>query len=37
MFAAVEYWDQGVVYNTKKNSIAVKKKFVYRKIGINIS
>jgi len=37
LFAAVEYWDKGVVFNKKKNKIALKKKFVYRKIGINIA
>lgn len=27
MFAAVEYWDGGVVFNEKKNTVAVYKKF----------
>jgi serine/threonine-protein kinase RsbW len=27
MFAAIEYWNQGVVYNEKKNAVAVKRYF----------
>jgi hypothetical protein len=27
MFAAVEYWNQGVVYNDKRNKVAVKRHF----------
>jgi ribosome biogenesis GTPase A len=36
LFAAVEYWDEGVVYNKKKNGVAVKKYFPKRRIGYNI-
>ncbi|RPJ04158.1 MAG: ATP-binding protein [Spirochaetaceae bacterium] len=37
MFAAVEYWNGGVVYNTKKNSVAVLKTFPRKKIGLDMS
>ena len=30
LFAAVEYWDGGVVFNSKKNCVAVKKTFLNR-------
>lgn len=34
LFAAVEYWNGGVVFNKKKNCVAVFKTFPKKKIGI---
>ena len=36
LFAAVEYWNGGVVFNKKKNSIAVLKTFPKKRHGIDI-
>lgn len=36
LFAAVEYWDGGVVFNEKRNKIALKKTFPKRMHGIEI-
>jgi hypothetical protein len=36
LFAAVEYWNAGVVFTNKKNCVAVKKKFPKRRHGIKI-
>ncbi len=36
MFAAVEYWNGGVVFNNKKNCIAVLKTFPKKKKGIDM-
>jgi hypothetical protein len=36
LFAALEYWDCGVVYNDKKNAIAVKKSYAQPRVGISI-
>jgi serine/threonine-protein kinase RsbW len=36
LFAAVEYWNGGVVFNNKKNCVAVKKKFPQKRHGIKI-
>lgn len=36
LFAAVEYWNYGVVFNSKKNSVAVLKKFPIKRHGIEI-
>jgi serine/threonine-protein kinase RsbW len=36
MFAAVEYWNQGVVFNDKRNAIAVKKDFPQKRHGIDM-
>ena len=33
MFAAIEYWDQGVVYNNKRNKVGVHKIFPKKRIG----
>lgn len=33
MFAAVEYWNEGVVFNAKRNKVAVKRKFGNSIIG----
>ncbi|MBN1523963.1 MAG: ATP-binding protein [Spirochaetales bacterium] len=37
MFAAVEYWNGGVVFNKKKNGIAVLKTFPKKKHGLDMS
>jgi len=37
MFAAVEYWNGGVVFNKKKNCIAVLKTFPKKKMGIELN
>lgn len=38
LFAAVEYWDGGVVFNARKNAVAVHKNFGKKKrLGIEIS
>ena len=34
LFAALEYWDGGFVYNGKRNSVAMLKKFQQRRHGI---
>ncbi len=36
LFAALEYWDGGFVYNGKKNGVAMLKKFQQKHYGINI-
>ncbi|MBN2738146.1 MAG: ATP-binding protein [Spirochaetales bacterium] len=36
LFAAVEYWNDGVVFTNKKNCIAVKKKFPQKRHGVEI-
>jgi serine/threonine-protein kinase RsbW len=36
LFAAVEYWNAGVVFNDKKNCVAVKKIFPKKRHGIKI-
>ncbi len=33
LFAALEYWNEGVVFNAKRNKVAVKRKFKRRIIG----
>ncbi|MFP4113819.1 MAG: ATP-binding protein [Spirochaetota bacterium] len=37
LFAAVEYWDGGIVFNNKKNCVGVKKTFPRRQIGVSLS
>jgi hypothetical protein len=37
MFAAVEYWNDGVVYNNRRNAVAVGKTFPQRRLGLEIS
>ncbi len=37
LFAASEYWDGGIVYNNKKNCVAVLKNFPKKRFGIKIS
>ena len=36
LFAALEYWNQGVVFNEKKNKVAVLKDFPQKRIGIEV-
>jgi|WetSurMetagenome_2_1015567.scaffolds.fasta_scaffold383844_2 serine/threonine-protein kinase RsbW len=36
LFASLEYWNGGFVYNTKRNCVAMLKKFPQKKHGINI-
>ncbi|MFP4363663.1 MAG: ATP-binding protein [Spirochaetia bacterium] len=36
MFAALEYWDGGLVFNEKKNAIAVLKTYQQKRHGIKI-
>jgi serine/threonine-protein kinase RsbW len=36
LFAAVEYWNGGVVFTSKKNCIAVKKNFPKKRFGVKI-
>jgi len=36
LFAALEYWDGGFVYNDKRNGVAMKKTFPKRRHGISI-
>jgi len=36
LFAAVEYWDAGVVFNEKRNKIGVLKRFPKKRIGIDL-
>ncbi|HVO38305.1 MAG TPA: ATP-binding protein [Spirochaetia bacterium] len=37
LFAAVEYWDAGLVFNGKKNCVAAAKHFPHRRHGISLS
>ena len=37
LFAALEYWDGGIVFNDKKNVVAVYKEFPMKKNGIVIN
>jgi serine/threonine-protein kinase RsbW len=34
LFAAMEYWDQGMVYNDKKNAVAVGKHFEKKRLEV---
>ena len=34
LFAAMEYWDEGMVYNNKRNSVAVGKKFAKKRLVV---
>jgi hypothetical protein len=36
LFAALEYWNGGFVYNDKRNGVAMKKSFPKRRHGIAI-
>ena len=36
MFAAVEYWTDGVVFNQRRNTVAVGKTFPQRRLGLEI-
>lgn len=37
LFAAVEYWNDGVVFNNSRNAIAVGKTYPTRRIGVDIN
>lgn len=37
MFAALEYWSEGVVFNNARNAIAVKKIFPQKRLGVSIA
>jgi len=34
LFAALEYWNEGMVYNAKKNAVAVGKKFPKKRLAV---
>jgi hypothetical protein len=34
LFAALEYWDEGMVYNEKRNAVAVGKKFARKRLEV---
>lgn len=34
LFAALEYWNDGMVYNQKRNAVAVSKKFVKKRLEL---
>ncbi|MFP4373343.1 MAG: ATP-binding protein [Spirochaetaceae bacterium] len=36
MFAAVEYWNQGVVFNEKRNAVAVARTFPRKRYGLEL-
>lgn len=36
LFAALEYWNGGFVYNNKRNAVAMLKKFQTKHIGVNV-
>ena len=36
LFAALEYWNGGFVYNKKRNGVAMLKKFAQRRVGVSI-
>jgi anti-sigma regulatory factor (Ser/Thr protein kinase) len=36
LFAALEYWNGGIVFNGKRNAIAVYKKFPKRRFGVHL-
>lgn len=36
LFAALEYWNDGFIYNDKRNAVAVKKSFPRKRHGISI-
>lgn len=37
LFAAIEYWNDGVVFNNKRNAVAVSKTFPQRRHSINLA
>lgn len=37
MFAAVEYWNEGVVFNEKRNTVAVARSFPRKRYGLELS
>ncbi|MFP4205808.1 MAG: ATP-binding protein [Spirochaetaceae bacterium] len=36
MFAAVEYWNEGVVFNDKRNAVAVARSFPRKRYGLHL-
>ena len=36
LFAALEYWDGGIVFNNKRNTVALAKYFPKKRHGIEI-
>jgi hypothetical protein len=34
LFAALEYWDEGMVYNNKRNAVAVGKRFSKKQLSV---
>jgi serine/threonine-protein kinase RsbW len=36
LFAAVEYWDAGIVYSDERNAVAVAKSFSKRRYGVDL-
>ena len=36
LFAALEYWNGGFVYNGKKNGVAMLKKFQQKRKGVTV-
>ena len=36
LFAAIEYWNGGFVFNQKKNCVAMMKKFPKRRLGVQV-
>jgi len=36
MFAAIEYWNEGVVFDKNRTSVAVKKNFPLKRVGISL-
>lgn len=34
LFAALEYWNEGVVFNSARNAVAVKKTFPQKRVGV---
>jgi len=34
LFAALEYWDSGMVYNDKRNAVAVSRKFAKKRLSV---
>jgi hypothetical protein len=37
LFAAVEYWDAGLVFNSRKNCVAAAKRFPLKRHGIALA
>lgn len=37
MFAAVEYWNDGVIFNSRRNAVTVGKTFLQRRLGVELA